>query len=94
MKILSSHVLSAARKGTYQYAIVESIDGGRATVRLGRKGQGSRITNLFVAGSIVEGGLVVIDYSADTPYVRSARPIAPIVRQAPLLQMPLEKTNQ
>jgi hypothetical protein len=93
MKVLTSHVLSAARSGVYQYAKVESVDGGRATVRLGATGKGSRITNLFVAGSIAVGGLVVVDYSADTPYIRSAQPIAPRAEPLRPVQMPLENTD-
>ena len=81
MKILGRHVIARARSGTYNYAIVESISGGRATVRLGNTGKGSRITNLHVAGQIFVGSLVIVDYSVDQPYVRAAFSDAETVAQ-------------
>ena len=72
MKLLGRHVISTARSGTYQFAVVEEMSNSRATVRLGYTGRGSRITNLHVAGEIYVGDLAIVDYSVGKPYVRQA----------------------
>lgn len=94
MKLLGRHVISTSRSGTYQFAVVEEMSGGKATVKLGYTGKGSRITNLHVAGKIYVGGLVIIDYSVDRPYVRQAfldEEVPVELRLAPAYYSPIEE---
>ena len=71
MKLLSSPVISTTRSGNYQYAVVENINLGLVTVRLGGDGTGQRLTNLNIVGTAAVGDLVVVDYSTNVPYVRT-----------------------
>lgn len=75
MKVLSSRIISTVRSGTYQYAVVENLTNGKATVNLGKSGTGARLTNLNVAGAIDIGEMVYVDYSTDVPYVRAVQHI-------------------
>lgn len=90
MKVLSPRVIATARSGIYQYAIIESVAGKRATVKLGAKGKGARLTNLAIAGRANVGDLVIVDYSVATPYVRSVQYIEPEKEKLKVARRPLE----
>lgn len=71
MSKLSPYVRAAIDSGTALAAIVEEINLGQATVRIG-SGKGARLTNLSVMGEDIEpGDEVIVDYAAG---------IEPIVR--------------
>ena len=92
MKVLTPRVIATARSGIYQYAIVESLAGRRATVRLGANGKGARLTNLAIAGRANVDDLVIIDYSVETPYVRSVQYISPEEEELRVARRRLETT--
>lgn len=60
-------VRQAIKAGTAEYANVESIALGTATVRL--VGNGTRLTNLPYFGDIAVGDKVVVNRTTDAPYV-------------------------
>jgi hypothetical protein len=71
MKVLRSAIAHTTRKGTWQWAVLESLEIGLATVRLGKKGNGPRLSNLNIVGNTEPGNVVIVDYSAKKPYVRT-----------------------
>jgi hypothetical protein len=72
MKTLGKQVITTTRSGNFQYATVESIANGLATVKLSTGGV--RLTNLNVYGSLPDAGsTVIVDYTTGTPYVRAAQ---------------------
>lgn len=71
MKVLKNHIISISKAGTRQLAVIEGISSGYVTVRLGRKGTGARLTNLYAVGALNIGDVVEVDYSTAKPYVRS-----------------------
>lgn len=90
MKVLPQKIISTTRSGTYQYAKVESFSLGVATVRMGINGKGARLTNLNVVGQVNVDDVVVIDYSAGVPYVRSIQNPNSIQDSLEPLSIPLE----
>lgn len=71
MKVLSDKIHSTVRNGSWIYAIIESYQLGLSTVRLGANGEGARLTNLFTVGIPSVGDMVIVDFSASRPYVRT-----------------------
>ena len=70
MRSLSQAIMDKVRKGTWQYAVLEDLKVGLATIRLGKKGNGPRMTNLNIIGNPEVGDVVIVDYSTSRPYVR------------------------
>lgn len=83
MKVLSPRIISTVRSGSYQYATVESITRGLATIKLGKNSGGARMTNLSYIGTIQEGDLVMVDFGTNRPYVRA-------ISEVPLEEEPEE----
>jgi hypothetical protein len=90
MKKLGSKIIHTTRSGSYQYALVESVNKGLVTVKLGTDGSGMRLTNLNVVGTVEEGDLAVVDYSAGVPYVRAISQPEPEIEELELSLPPLE----
>jgi hypothetical protein len=69
MPRLRTPVRRTGSGGAKQYATVEAVALGRATVRLSRGGR--RLTNLPIHGMLpTAGDTVIVDYSSGDPYVR------------------------
>lgn len=90
MSKLKSEVISTVKSGNFQYAIIESINYGLVTVRLGATGTGSRLTNLNIVGTAKVGDLVIVDYSTNVPYVRATQVTQDPEVALPLGRVPLE----